>query len=182
MYGMVNEGIRSFIEKNHGPETWTAICKKAGLERAEFERMSSYDDSVTYDLVGAICEHTELQAEEVLKVFGEYWIEFVSDSNFGNLLRLAGNTFVERVNGLDDMHERILLAMPHLKPPSFELEQVGENSYHLFYYSDRAGLVPMVVGLLYGLAAKSGEKIEVTYITPKSPTSDHDVFEVTLLD
>lgn len=182
MYGMVNEGIRSFIEKNHGPEAWTAICKKVGLDRSEFERMSSYEDSVTYDLVGAICEHTEMQVDEVLKIFGTYWIEFVSNSNFGSLLRLAGNTFVERVNGLDDMHDRILMAMPHLKPPSFELEQMGENSYHLSYYSDREGLVPMVVGLLHGLAAESGEKIEVKYITPKSATFDHDVFEVTLLD
>lgn len=181
MYGMVNEGIRSFIEKNHGPETWLAICEKAGLERFEFERMSSYDDAVTYNLVGAICEHTGMSAEDVLKVFGTYWVEFVSDSNFGSLLRLAGNTFVERVNGLDDMHDRILMAMPHLKPPSFELEPMGGDTYHLSYYSDRESLVPMVIGLLHGLAAETGEKISVTHITPKTATFDHDLFEVKLL-
>ena len=26
MYGMVNEGIRTFILDNHGPEAWQSIC------------------------------------------------------------------------------------------------------------------------------------------------------------
>ena len=129
MYGMVNEGIRAFIEKEHGPETWEVICKSAQIDQTTFERMTSYDDSITYALVGAICEHTGLSGEDVLKVFGSYWVEFAGASHFGTFLRLAGNSFVERIKGLDDMHESILLSMPHLKPPSFELEDLGDDTY-----------------------------------------------------
>ena len=181
MYGMVNEGIREFILENHGTEAWEAICKDAGTHYTEFEKMSSYDDAITYDLVGAVCNHTGLSSDEVLKVFGTYWVKFVGGSNFGNLLRLAGNTFIERLEGLDDMHDRILLSMPHLKPPSFELDQLREGVFLLHYYSDRDGLAPMVIGLLYGLANETGEKITVKQVESKTKSADHDIFEIALL-
>lgn len=181
MYGMVNEGIRSFILKNHGAEAWRKICSKAGLEEQEFEKMFSYDDVITYDLVGAICDYTGLTAAEVLTVFGNYWVEFAGKSNFGSLMRLPGTSFLDRLKGLDDMHDRILLSMPHLKPPSFEVEEAGDNTCLLHYYSDREGLSPMVEGLLQGLARETGERIEVAHVTHKSDRSDHDVFEIKLL-
>jgi hypothetical protein len=179
---MVNEGIRTFILNNHGAEAWRTICSKAGLEEREFERMSNYDDAVTYGLVGAICEYTGLTASEVLSVFGKYWVEYAGGSNFGRLLRLSGRSLFEQLKGLDDMHDRVLLSMPHLKPPSFEVDLTGERTCLLHYYSDRDGLAPMVVGLLYGLAQEAGEKIEVEQILFKSAEADHDAFEIRLLD
>ena len=181
MYGMVNEGLRTFIENKHGPDMWAAICKTADVDATSFERMTSYDDTVTYALVGATCEHTGQSAEDVLKVFGTYWVEFAGGSSFGTFLRLAGNNFVERIKGLDDMHDSILLSMPHLKPPSFEIEEVGPDTYHLSYYSDRLGLAPMVVGLLHGLADETDEKIEVEQIKAKDDVAAPDVFSVTIL-
>ncbi len=181
MYGMVNEGLRTFVEKEHGPDMWREVCEMAGVEAATFERMTSYHDSVTYSLVGAVCQKTGKSADEVLEPFGTYWVTFAGASNFGTFLRLAGNTFVERIKGLDDMHDSILLSMPHLKPPSFEIEEVGPNDYELSYFSEREGLAPMVIGLLYGLAAETNEKIKVTQIVQKKTVSDPDVFKVTLV-
>ncbi len=182
MYGMVNEGIKTFIVSNHDDQTWHSICERAGIGHTDFERMSSYDDEVTYKLVGAICDHTGLEADEVLRVFGNYWIEFAGGSNFGNLMRLAGNTFLERLDGLDDMHDRILVSMPHLKPPSFELEPTEQEGVHrLHYYSPREGLTAMVIGLLHGLAADTGEEISVHHAMSRAEGADHDVFEIRLL-
>lgn len=182
MYGMVNEGIRTFIETNHGPETWGAICTAAGVERTNFERMASYDDAVTYDLVGAICDHTGLSGAEVLEVFGRFWVDYVGGSSFGNLLKITGKTFVERIEGLDEMHERILISMPHLKPPSFEIEHVNEANYRLHYYSERDGLAPMVIGLLHGLAAETNDRIDIKVAQSKADGADHDVFMIQMLN
>ncbi len=181
MYGMVNDGIRTFIVDAHGPDMWQKICATAQVDRDVFERMSSYDDAVTYGLVGAICEHTGMSGEDVLNVFGKFWVGFAGSSSFGELLRMSGNSFVERIRGLDDMHERILLSMPHLRPPSFEIEEVAPQVYDLFYYSEREGLAPMVSGLLEGLAAETGEKVKVTHTVAKAKVSDPDVFRVTLI-
>ncbi len=181
MYGMVNDGIRSFIEKEYGADMWRDICTTAKIEMTSFERMTTYDDSVTYALVGAICQHTGLSTDKALNVFGTYWVEFAGASNFGTFLRLAGNSFVERIQRLDDMHDSNLLSMPHLKPPSFEIEEVGKDTYLLDYYSTRDGLAAMVIGLLYGLAAETDEKISVEQVTFKKQVTDPDQFRVVLL-
>ena len=181
MYGMVNEGVRQFIETNFDAATWDAVCKKASVDNVHFERMSSYDDAITYNLVGAICEHTGISPEMALEKFGAYWVEFVGASSFGNLLKLAGRTFIEKLEGLDELHERVFVSMPNLKPPSFEVEETGENTYHLHYFSEREGLAPMVIGLLHGLAQETGEKIEVEQVAAKAAGADHDIFKVVLL-
>lgn len=181
MYGMVNDGVRSFIVENHGPDVWESICDKAGITEREFERMISYDDAVTYALVGAICDETGLGAAEVLEIFGRYWVGFAGKSTYGNLLKLTGSTLVERLGNLDDMHARIQNSMPHLQAPSFDLTHAGGDTYTLDYYSPREGLAPMVIGLLHGLAAETDEKIEVRQIGAKDETTDHDSFEITLL-
>lgn len=182
MYGMVNEGIRQFVELSHDEATWAEICKKASVDVTRFERMVSYDDAITYNLVGAICAHTGLAAEDALESFGTYWIEYVGSSSFGNLLKLAGRTLIEKLDGLDDMHDRVFASMPNLKPPSFELETLDDKNHNLHYFSDRDGLAPMVVGLLHGLARETGEAIRVNQIQAKSDGADHDVFAIALLD
>ncbi len=180
MYGMVNEGVHALVASIYGEQAWEEICTRAGLQRAKFELMSTYEDEVTYDLVDAICAKTGLAPEEVLETFGKYWIKYAGASAYGSLMRLSGRTFIERIMGLDDMHERILLSMPHLKPPSFDLEEVESGIFHLHYFSVREGLAPMVIGLLHGLASETGETVEVRIIERKGASSDHDVFEIRL--
>ncbi|TYC62399.1 heme NO-binding protein [Rhodobacterales bacterium] len=181
MYGMVNEGIRTFILTNHGAEAWRRICARAGVQEAEFEKMTSYEDELTYKLVDAVGEFTGLDAQDVLKVFGKYWVDFAGGSGFRHLMRLSGPTFIEQVRGLDDLHDRIILSMPHLKPPSFELEDLGGETFLLHYYSDRDGLAPMVEGLLHGIAKDTGEEIDVEQVAFRSEGADHDVFRIRLL-
>lgn len=182
MYGMVNEGIRTFIEGNFGADAWQSICSDAEIEMTQFDRLGSYDDAVTYSLVSAVAKHTELPAEQVLKVFGEYWVDYAGKSGFGNLLKLSGKNFIERVQNLDDMHERILLTMPNLQPPSFELEQISDNTFDLNYYSSRPGLSAMVIGLLHGLAEQTGEKISVVQTQERASQSDPDIFRIELTE
>lgn len=182
MYGMVNEGIRTFILKHHGEEAWQAVCKRASVSNQQFDGMTSYDDSITYRLVGAICEHTGLSVDEVMTEFGSYWVDYAGGSEFGNLMKLAGDNFLERLDGLDAMHARIQLSMPNLKPPSFKTEEVTDRTYLLHYFSHRTGLDSMVLGLLHGLADETGAKIQVRQVAEKSDTIDHSVFEIVLLN
>ena len=182
MYGMVNEGIRQFVGLNHDEATWETICSKAAVSQTSFERMASYDDAITYQLVGAICDHMNLSGEEALESFGAYWVEYVGSSSFGNLLKLAGRTLTEKLDGLDDLHARVFASMPNLKPPSFELETLDDIHHNLHYFSDRDGLAPMVVGLVHGLANVTGETVEVHQIEAKADGADHDVFAIKLLD
>jgi len=181
MYGMVNEGVHTFIAKNFGEDVWQAICANACVDVDRFDRMSAYDDEITSRLVSAIAKHTKMSEDAVLKVFGEYWVDFAGQSGFANLLKFAGANFIERVQNLDDMHDRVMMTMPDLRPPSFELEKGPKGAYILSYYSHREGLTSMVEGLLHGLASQTGEKVSVKLLKARGEQSEPDIFQIELL-
>ena len=164
MYGMVNHGIQSLIISKFGQKDWDEICQLAGQTDTDFESMITYPDTVTYDLVGAISKKYNLPAEEVLKLFGDYWVDYSSETVIGKLFDFSGHEIMEFLESLNEMHERIKMSMPHLKPPVFEFEEVEDNTHLLHYSSDREGLEPMVIGLLEGLGRKHNVTIEITQL------------------
>ncbi|KEO90253.1 hypothetical protein EH31_09185 [Erythrobacter longus] len=181
MYGMVNEGVRTFVIKKFGKDAWETIRLDAGIDTSQFDRMHAYDDAITCDLVAAVAKHRDMAQGEVLSVFGEYWVGYAGNSGLGNLLSLSGRNFVERVQNLDDMHDRKMMAMPGLKPPSFEIVELDQSIFELSYYSVRPGLTPMVIGLLHGLAAQTNEKISVELTSARSSANAPDLFRIELL-
>ena len=66
MYGMVNQAVKGFVEENHGQEMWKNIHTKAGAPES-FAAMSPYEDSITYNLVGAASELLNVPAEIILR-------------------------------------------------------------------------------------------------------------------
>ena len=53
MYGLINRSIEGLITARFGADRWRAVRARAGLADEPFVSMRSYDDSVTYALVGA---------------------------------------------------------------------------------------------------------------------------------
>ncbi|MEM7696417.1 MAG: heme NO-binding domain-containing protein [Pseudomonadota bacterium] len=180
MYGMVNDGIRRFVVETHGEPAWDEIRAAAGVDDRAFDTMSVVPDSVTYDLVAAICEKFDITAQDALNAFGAYWPEFASRTAWGRLLDFNGNGFRGCLESLDEMHDRISATMPHLQPPSFEVEPLSDTSFHVYYMSHRQGLTPMVAGLLHGLAKRFGEEIRVTHL-PEHASEDGEVFTVEII-
>ena len=56
MYGLINNAMRSMIREKFGDEQWDRIQEASGVPEDSFLTMRSYDDAVTYDLVGAAAE------------------------------------------------------------------------------------------------------------------------------
>ncbi|MBC7736887.1 MAG: heme NO-binding domain-containing protein [Candidatus Saccharibacteria bacterium] len=178
MYGLVNNGVRTYVIASHGENVWRKICKHARVPDEKYENLTAYDDAHTYALVGAVAETLDMPAEQVLQVFGEFWVGFSKSSALGKLIDQRCDTLIGRIRGLDEMHERIQLTMPHLNPPSFEFEERADGTHRLHYMSMREGLAPMVVGLLKGMAAECGVTIEITHVVRRSDGADHDVFNL----
>ncbi len=178
MYGLVNNGMRTFIVDRHGEDSWRAICTRARVSDEEFENLTAYDDAQTYALVGAASETLGMPTEKVLQVFGEFWVGFSKASAIGKLIDQGSETLIGRIRGLDEMHERMRLTMPHLNPPSFDFEERADGNHRLHYISNREGLAPMVLGLLQGMAQECGVTIDITHIERRSDGADHDVFSL----
>ena len=161
MYGLVNQGVQTFISNAHGAADWQDICARAGLSDTDFEGMLVYPDDITYKIVGAVSEKYDLPATEVLRLFGDFWVDFSHKTPIGTLLRFGGETLLERLDTLNEMHERIKMSMPHLSPPVFEFEDMGDGTYKLHYASDREGLEHMVIGLVEGLGRETGQSVTI---------------------
>lgn len=178
MYGLVNQAVEELIRTEHGDATWEAITRRADIDIPTFVGMQSYPDEVTYRLVGAASEVLGVPASTLLEAFGEYWTLYTARKGYGHLLALAGNSFAEFVQQLDHLHAHVALSFTELRPPGFWCTDVGERSLRLHYRSDRAGLAPMVIGLLRGLGRMFDTEVSIAHVASVAAGADHDEFQI----
>lgn len=179
MYGLVNKAIEGLICNRFGEETWEAIKRRAGIDEEGFVSLDSYPDALTYALVGAASEVLATPADKLLEVFGEYWVTYTAREGYGGLLDAAGGDLRTFLMSLNQLHARVRLVAPELCPPSFQCTDVTDSSLVLHYRSRRAGLAPMVLGLLKGLSTRLHTQVEVTHLRKSGEDgADHDEFLV----
>ena len=182
MYGLVNKALQNLVCSRFGEDTWETIKRNAGVDIDVFVSMEAYPDDVTYRLVGAAGELLGLSAEEVLTAFGEYWVPYTAKEGYGEMLKLAGDSLPAFLENLDNLHTRVGLMFPRLKPPSFWCTEVREDSLRLHYrpgLDSMAGLGPFVIGLVKGLAIRFKTEIEIDQTASRSRGADHDEFLIT---
>jgi len=177
MYGLINKAVEGLVRSKFGDDTWHRIRSRAGLPDEPFISMEQYSDKSTYDLVGAASAELGVEAEKILEEFGHYWTVYTAVSGYGELLNSVGKTFPEFVKNLDQLHTRVKLTYNHLVPPSFSVSNETSNSLTLHYYSTRAGLAPLVAGILRGLGDRFNLKVTSTWTRSESG-KPHDVFDV----
>ena len=177
MYGLVNKAVHGLILNNFGEQKWNEIKKKAGVDEDFFISLHSYDDSSTYNLVGAASEVLGISAYDVLVSFGKYWVEFTGEQGYSNLLSMGGDNLVDFLKNLDALHLRVGTTYAELKPPSFICEEVDESTISLQYHTHREGLAPLVVGLLEGLGKRFNVKVEIEH-TGKREALGYDLFSI----
>lgn len=179
MYGIINQSIQELILKEFGEETWLRILNKSGVDVAEFQNHEVYDDSYTYKLAGAISEILDTKLENVLKMFGEFWIIEISQKKYPSMMATGGSSFKEFMLNLPTFHNRVYLTYPKLIAPEFKVREDNE-SLLVEYHSAREGLAPLMEGMLIGITKMFGEvdkKILKEYSkTPNGP--DHDLFRI----
>lgn len=181
MYGLINKAVKDLITKNHGEDTWIKISEKAGVPPV-FISMHKYDDADTYNLVAATSEVLGVTASEAMRLVGNYWIRFTASEGYGHLLTMLGSTLAEFLGNLNnDLHGRVAMTMPELAPPDFDTEEVEPNVFEVHYKSHRAGLAPLVHGLLEGLADRFDTPADIAHKETLSESPAHEVFRVTIL-
>jgi len=178
MYGLVNKALRDLVIAGFGQATWDEIRQRAGVETDIFIGSEGYDDTITYNLVGAASEVTGKSASELLHAFGEHWVLKTARDGYGGLMDTSGRNFVEFLTNLPNLHRRVGLIFPKLQPPRFEVTGATDSSLLLHYRTHRPGLSDFVVGLLSGLGKMFETEVKVTQTEFKSAGADHDVFLV----
>ncbi|MDQ7826181.1 MAG: heme NO-binding domain-containing protein [Candidatus Eremiobacteraeota bacterium] len=176
---MANKAIEDLITRDHGEAMWEQVRKKAGLEVEAFISTESYPDEMTYNLVGAASAELSMPPGDVLRAFGRHWVLRTAAESYRDLMESTGRSLGEFLDNLPDLHARVSLLFPDLKPPRFIVSDRREQSLHLHYFSGRRGLAPFVEGLLQGLAERFGTEIELRALALKDGGADHDEFRIT---
>lgn len=178
MYGMVNKAIEDMVCMHHGEEAWEAIKARAGVDVDVFMSNQSYPDAMTYDLVAAASAQLGAPADQVLDAFGRHWILHTAQKGYGGLLKAAGSNIEEFLRGLPNFHSRVSMIFPALNPPRFEVSEAVPGALTLHYHSDRPGLTPFMVGLLYGLGELFATPLSVEPLQRREDGASHDTFRV----
>jgi predicted hydrocarbon binding protein len=178
MYGLVNKAIQDMVCSRFGEETWKQIKHKAEIEVDVFISMEGYPDDITHRLVKAASIILGISAAEIMQLFGEYWVQYTSEEGYGEMMDMCGDTLPEFLENLDNLHARVGVSFPKLKPPSFECTDIDKNSLSLQYYSSREGLSPMVIGLVKGLGTKLDTEVDIIQTQSRDEGADHDEFLV----
>ena len=116
---------------------------------------------------------------DVFIAFGEWWIIKTGQDKYGSLMEAGGKNLKEFLVNLPMFHNRIMMIYPRLTPPEFKVSNIGENSIHIHYYSQRQGLKGFVWGLLKGLCKVFGTTANIELIECRDDGSDHEIFKVT---
>jgi hypothetical protein len=178
MYGLINQALEDFVVRGYGTSACCRILQVADINQEMFIAMDGYPDETTYRLVGAATEVLGLGASQVLEAFGEHWVLYTAQSGYGEMLAMFGSDLKSFLNNLDNLHSHVGMSFPALMPPSFSVEEIeGSTGLLLHYRSERAGLAPMVVGLLKGLGKRFSQDISVEQSGFKGE-DDHDIFRV----
>ena len=178
MYGLVNKSLEELLTEQYGEDAWEAIKEKSGVDVDFFLSNESYEDEITYKLVGAATNVLGLSVKEVLNALGEYWILRTGKEKYGGLMEAGGATLEEFLLNLPVFHNRVMLIYPKLTPPEFRISDVTERSIQVHYFSKRVGLQELVRGLLQGLAKMYNSPAVIELLQSRDDGSDHEIFKV----
>jgi hypothetical protein len=162
VYGLINDAMRRHVTETAGEHVWARVADRAGMPTT-YAALTYYDDEVTVALLQAAAVELGRPVAELLRGFGTYWSARVGPDFYPDILGAAGTDVVSVLRNLDEMHGRVMLLYPELRPPSFTLVE-GSAGTEVVYRSDRAGLEPFVIGLLEGLGELYGTPATVTHL------------------
>ena len=122
-------------------------------------RYKYYPDSDTVELVVAASEVLGISVDDVLHAFGDYFIDYVQDNGYSNVLECLGSNLRDWLSNLNSLHDHLQASYPKgFVAPVFWSEDdpdspPEEGAILVYYYSQRGSLlVPLVVGVLKKIA------------------------------
>lgn len=178
MHGLINRGLQSFVCEIYGSECWIDICADAKLNFTNFETMLYYDDIITEQVLDALLTATSRNRTEILEDFGTYIVSEHCSLSVLKLLRLGGETFVDFLNSLEDVADRIQIAIPDMETPLMRLEHKSDTEFVLQYEFYKCGYGPVFLGLLRAMADHYGSLVTIDHQNSCVGHIDKDTFYI----
>lgn len=179
MHGLINCGIQRFVTESYGAAKWRAIMRQAGMDFVDFEAMWIYDDAITPAVLAASCDVLDRQFEDLMEDIGTFLVSHPSVEALRRLLRFGGVTFIDFLHSLDDLPDRVRLAVSDLQLPHLELFENSHQEYSLLCYSKDVGWGHLFMGVLRAMADDYGV---LAFLDHKGSSDGYEAVQITLLE
>ena len=156
MHGLINRSIQLFVTVTHGKDVWNEVTRKAGLDFSDFEGMMRYEEAYTPSIIAALTEVLERPRADILEDFGTFLVSGAGLEPVRRLLRFGGIDFVDFLHSLDDLHDRVALAIPDLRLPRLELRAHTDGHFSLLCEAPLTAFGHVMIGLLRAMADDYG--------------------------
>ncbi|CAB9521943.1 Guanylate cyclase soluble subunit beta-1 [Seminavis robusta] len=159
MLGWINDCVEKLVLAKFDLDAWHSIKEKAGckVEDGGFYKLDPYPDQTTVDLVMAAVEVSGLSAEAILETFGAFFVQYVRDEGYDNLLRCQGSNLKDFMANINAMHQHLQDTFPNkMTMPQFWVEddESGDGAIILHYHSKRGSLLaPVAKGVVCQVAS-----------------------------
>ncbi|NXT19220.1 GCYB1 cyclase, partial [Syrrhaptes paradoxus] len=120
----------------------------------------------------------DLNAGEILQMFGKMFFVFCQESGYDTILRVLGSNVREFLQNLDALHDHLATIYPGMRAPSFRCTDAEKGKgLILHYYSEREGLQDIVIGIIKTVAQQiHGTEIDMKVIQQRNEECDHIQF------
>lgn len=179
MHGLINRSVQCFLRDSYGMETWSEISKAAGLDFDNFEALLGYEDQLTDRVLAAASDRLAKPVEVLMEDLGTYVIATPGFDHLRRLLRFGGASFVDFLHSLDDLEDRVRLAVPELSLPRLEVQDFDADRLTLCCQFEQPGWGHVVVGVLRAMADDYGALVIINH---RGDGSGTDTITVEILD
>lgn len=179
MHGLINRAIQSFVCATYGRPCWLRVADASDLGFVEFEAMLVYDDTVTERVLDAISSDLGRPRSEILEDLGTYLVSHTNMEGLRRLLRFGGVSYVDFLHSLDDLADRVRLAVSDLTLPALESRELSAAEYQLCCSPGLPGYSSVMVGVLRAMADDYGALVMLSHDGQKGET---DVISIMLIE
>ncbi|MEP5729175.1 MAG: heme NO-binding domain-containing protein [Sulfitobacter sp.] len=156
MHGLINRSIQTYVTHSYGYAKWVSVTQKAALGFVEFEGMMAYDKTYTPELLDAVSQVLERPRNEIMEDIGAFIVTYPEFEAVRRLLRFSGDDFGDFLHSLDDLDDRVRLAVSDLNLPKVELEVLADGQFNLHCKTNIKGYGYVIMGILRVMADDYG--------------------------
>ncbi len=176
MHGLVNRSIQCFLRDTYGAELWGAVAAEAGIDAQGFEALRNYDDALTDLVIDAAARQLSKPREALLEDLGIY---LAGREPLRRLLRFGGVDYADFLQSLDELPERVSLAVPELEMPELALVPAGAGRFTLICGGQHPGFGAVLSGIVRAMADDYGALV---LIEAGGPDGDPNTVHIDLLE
>jgi len=156
MHPLVNRSLQCFLRDTYGEPVWRETASAAGVSIAELDAILYAEPSITRTLLHAAARRLGKHADTLLEDMGTYLVSHANSERVRRLLRFSGESFEEFLFSLEDLPDRVRLAVGDLHLPALQLVDLGEGQFELHVDEEERAYGIVLCGLLRAMADDYG--------------------------